>query len=29
MARFLITYYAGDMPQDPASIAQTRRALTQ
>jgi hypothetical protein len=29
MARFLITYYAGDMPQDPQSIAQTRRALIQ
>jgi len=27
MARFLITYYAGDMPQDPESIAQTRHAL--
>ena len=27
MARFLITYYAGDMPQDPDSIAQTRRAF--
>jgi hypothetical protein len=29
MARFLITYYAGDMPQDPESIAQARRAFTQ
>jgi hypothetical protein len=29
MARFLITYYAGDMPQDPESITQTRRALIQ
>ena len=29
MARFLITYYADDMPQDPQSIAQTRRALIQ
>jgi len=29
MARFLLTYYAGDMPQDPESIAQARRAFTQ
>jgi hypothetical protein len=29
MARFLITYYVGDMPQDSESIAQTRRALIQ
>ena len=29
MARFLVTYYAGDMPQDPESIAQTRRAFIQ
>jgi hypothetical protein len=29
MARFLITYHAGDMPQDPGSIAQVRDALTQ
>jgi hypothetical protein len=29
MARFLITYYAGDMPQDPESIAQARRAFSQ
>jgi CutA1 divalent ion tolerance protein len=28
MPRFLITYYAGDMPQDPESIAQARRAFT-
>ena len=28
MARFLITYRAGDMPQDPDSIAQVRRAFT-
>src|SRR5215467_12061220 len=27
MARFLITYYAGEMPQDPESIAQARRAF--
>jgi hypothetical protein len=29
MARFLVTYYAGDMPQDPESIAQARRAFIQ
>ena len=29
MARFLITYHAGDMAQDPESIAQVRRAFTQ
>lgn len=29
MARFLVTYYAGDMPQDPESIAQARRAFAQ
>jgi len=29
MARFLITYFAGDMPQDPPSIAQARRAFAQ
>jgi len=29
MARFLVTYYAGDMPQDPESIAQARRAFSQ
>ena len=29
MARFLITYYAGEMSQDPGSIAQARRAFTQ
>ena len=29
MARFLITYFAGDMPQDPASIAQARRAFAE
>ena len=29
MARFLITYYTGDMPQDPESIAQARRAFAQ
>jgi hypothetical protein len=29
MARFLVTYYAGDMPQDPESIAQARRAFMQ
>jgi len=28
MARFLITYYAGEMPQDRESIAQARRAFT-
>jgi hypothetical protein len=27
MARFLITYYAGDMPSDPDSIASARRAF--
>ena len=27
MARFLITYYAGDMPTDPDSIADARRAF--
>jgi hypothetical protein len=29
MARFLVTYYAGDMPEDPESIAQARRAFSQ
>ena len=29
MARFLITYYAGEMPQDAESIAQARRAFAQ
>jgi hypothetical protein len=29
MARFLVTYHAGDMPQDPESIAQARRAFIQ
>jgi len=29
MPRFLVTYYAGDMPQDPESIARARRAFTQ
>jgi hypothetical protein len=29
MTRFLITYYAGDMPSDPDSIASARRAFTQ
>ena len=29
MARFLITYHTVDMPQDPESIAQARRAFTQ
>jgi len=29
MARFLITYHTGDMPQDPESIARARRAFTQ
>ena len=29
MARFLITYHAGDMSQDPESIAQARRAFAQ
>jgi hypothetical protein len=29
MARFLITYHAGDMPQDPEAIAQVRRAFIQ
>ena len=29
MARFLVTYYAGDMPQDPESIAQARHAFSQ
>ena len=29
MARFLVTYYVGDMPQDPESIAQARRAFAQ
>jgi hypothetical protein len=28
MARFLVTYYAGDMRSDPASIADARRAFT-
>jgi hypothetical protein len=27
MARFLVTYYAGDMPSDPDSIADARRAF--
>ncbi len=27
MARFLVTYYAGDMPSDPVSIADARRAF--
>jgi hypothetical protein len=27
MAKFLITYYAGDMPSDPESIASARRAF--
>jgi hypothetical protein len=27
MAKFLITYYAGDMPSDPDSIASARRAF--
>jgi len=27
MARFLITYYAGDMPQNPESIEQARHAF--
>jgi hypothetical protein len=27
MAKFLITYYAGDMPPDPDSIASARRAF--
>jgi hypothetical protein len=29
MAKFLITYYAGDMPSDPDSIASARRAFIQ
>jgi hypothetical protein len=29
MRRFLITYYAGDMPSDPVSIADARRAFVQ
>jgi hypothetical protein len=29
MARFLVTYYAGDMPQDPQSIAHARRAFAE
>jgi len=29
MARYLITYYAGDMPQDPDSIGQARQAFIQ
>jgi|SRR6516225_7002839 len=29
MARFLITYYAGDMPQNPESIEQARHAFAQ
>jgi len=29
MARFLVTYHTGDMPQDPESIAQARRAFIQ
>jgi hypothetical protein len=28
MPRFLVTYYAGDMASDPASIANARRAFT-
>jgi hypothetical protein len=28
MARFLITYHAGDMPHDPESIAEARQAFT-
>lgn len=27
MARFLVTYYAGDMPCDPASVAEARDAF--
>jgi len=27
MARFLVTYYAGDMPSDPASVADARAAF--
>ena len=27
MARFLVTYYAGDMPSDPVSIADARGAF--
>jgi hypothetical protein len=29
MARFLVTYHAGDMPQDPESITHARSALAQ
>jgi hypothetical protein len=29
MARFLITYHAGDMPQDPESVAHARRDFIQ
>jgi hypothetical protein len=29
MPRFLVTYHAGDMPQDPETIAQARHAFTQ
>jgi hypothetical protein len=29
MARFLVTYYPGGMPQDPDSIAQARRAFAE
>ena len=29
MARFVITYHAGDVPQGPESIAQARRAFAQ
>jgi hypothetical protein len=28
MARFLVTYHTGDMPSDPASIDDARRAFT-
>ena len=27
MARFLVTYHAGDMPHDPQAMAQVRHAL--
>ena len=29
MARFLVTYYPGGMPQDPGSIAQARHAFAE
>lgn len=29
MARFLVTYHAGDMPHDPASMAKAREAFMQ